>query len=118
MERSFQYWRGALMQLRVEGLLADARAHDVLARSMMIYFLGGLNMWTLEELSDEAFRAHIMHGIASLLSALDIPAARSRVKATVADAVAAMQWPFDFRTEQVGEAAGAVVTPPGNGSSA
>ncbi len=97
MERSFQYWQGALARLRTDGILADDRTRDVLARSMMIYFLGSLDLWTQDELRDDAFRTQIMHGVASLLSAIATPAARPLIRAIVEEAVMSAQWPVVFR---------------------
>jgi AcrR family transcriptional regulator len=97
MERSFQYWRDATARLRSEGVLADDRAHDILARSMMVFFLGSLDLWTQAELADDDFVTQITYAVGSLLSAIDMPVERPVLSDAIAKALDGTRWPFDFR---------------------
>jgi AcrR family transcriptional regulator len=63
------------------GLLPQSVDRDLLARQLLIGFIGVVELWIHEEFDDDAFRAQSMYGSALLMLAHAAPAARPRLLA-------------------------------------
>ena len=96
LDRALGYWRNALAPLFAGGQLKDEVERDALARSMMILFLGALNLWVQGELDHGEFRAHIMYGVASILCAGADDDARVILGEVIATACLAMPHNYSF----------------------
>lgn len=70
LDRALGYWRGALTPLCRDASPRDDVERDAIARSMMILFLGALDLWVQQELDNDEFRAQIMYGVSAILSGL------------------------------------------------
>ena len=80
MERSLDYWRHAVEAMRKDGTLADPGERDDLARSLLVHFMGVLELWIHGDLDDAGFRAQISFGIALHLLGYAEETARARLK--------------------------------------
>ena len=64
IERSLGYWRAALSRAENTGLLCDPLDIDALAHSLMAQFMGVLDFWIHEDVTDAGFRAYVTYGTA------------------------------------------------------
>ena len=62
------------------GLLSRSVDAELLARQLMITFIGVLELWIHEDLDDAAFRAQSLYGSALLVLAHAAPSARPRLQ--------------------------------------
>jgi hypothetical protein len=61
------------------GLLPATVDRDLVARQLLITFVGALEFWIQGDLDDEAFRAQSLYGSTLVVLALASPAARPRL---------------------------------------
>jgi len=66
-KRSLEYWMTALAAIEQEKLLPEEVECKHLAHQLMINFIGALNLWVHEELTNKEFHAQISYGTAMLL---------------------------------------------------
>ncbi len=79
MERSLARWTATVEAAIRGGLLRPSVRKDLLARQLLVTFLGALELWVHEELDDGAFRAQSLYGSALLVLANTSDAARPRL---------------------------------------
>jgi AcrR family transcriptional regulator len=79
IEQSLERWRRALRAAVRGGLLPGSVDQELLARQLMITFIGALELWIHEELDDDAFRAQSLYGSALLVLANAAASARPRL---------------------------------------
>ncbi len=76
MERGLEFWKTAFSAANHKGRLSKDIDHEGLARTLLMHFLGALDLWVHQELGEEAFRAQIVYGSALLLWAIADPEQR------------------------------------------
>jgi AcrR family transcriptional regulator len=81
IERSERLWSRTVDAAVRGGLLSRSVDGDLLARQLMITFIGALDLWVHEDLGDDAFRAQSLYGSALLVLAHGTPSARPRLQA-------------------------------------
>ncbi len=79
IEQSLQLWRRTLRAAVRGGLLPASIDQELLARQLMITFIGAVELWIHEELDDDAFRAQSLYGSTLLVLANASAAARPRL---------------------------------------
>jgi AcrR family transcriptional regulator len=79
IEQGLERWRRTLRAAVRGGLLPASIDQELLARQLMISFVGALEFWIHEELDDDAFRAQSLYGSTLLVLANALPAARPRL---------------------------------------
>jgi len=79
LERSLRLWSRTVEAAVRGGLLARSVDADLLARQLMITFIGVLELWIHEDLGDAGFRAQSLYGSALLVLAHATPSARPRL---------------------------------------
>ncbi len=79
IEQGLERWRRTLRAAVRGGLLPVSIDQELLARQLMISFVGALEFWIHEELDDDAFRAQSLYGSTLLVLANALPAARPRL---------------------------------------
>src|SRR5262245_30625774 len=79
LERSLRLWSRTVEAAVRRGLLARSVDARLLARQLMITFIGVLELWIHEDLDDAAFRAQSLYGSALLVLAHAAPSARARL---------------------------------------
>jgi AcrR family transcriptional regulator len=104
LDRAFGYWRSALTPLRRDGHLQRDIERDALARSMMILFLGALDLWCQREISHDLFRAQINYGVSAILCGVADDAARADLLQMMDRANLAMPEDFSFERTEPAEA--------------
>lgn len=103
VERSLRYWRHTIEVAIADGVLEADVDTVLLARQLMITFIGTVELWVHEDLDDEAFITQSLYGSVLLVRAWAGPAARSRLDARLRDLGARLP-------RQLGPAAGASVS--------
>jgi len=79
LERSLRLWSRPVETAVRGGLLARSVDTALLARQLMIAFIGVLELWIHEDLDDQGFLAQSMYGSALLVLAHASPAGRPRL---------------------------------------
>jgi len=79
LERSLRLWSRTVEAAVHGGLLARSVDAGMLARQLMVGFIGGLELWIHEDLDDQGFRAQSLYGSALLVLASASPSARPRL---------------------------------------
>ena len=97
MNRALNYWRDALQPLCDTGYIKSDHMRDTLARSLIIHFIGSLDMWAQCELDHDEFMIHIRYGVASLLCVLASDAARAPVLDEALASLSESPRPIEFR---------------------
>ncbi|MGE4409735.1 MAG: TetR/AcrR family transcriptional regulator [Sphingobium sp.] len=65
MHRSLSFWRHSVSTAARDGLLPTAELDDdALPRSLMLMFIGSVDLWVHGDVSDEGFRTQAMYGSA------------------------------------------------------
>jgi AcrR family transcriptional regulator len=77
MEQSLRRWTRTVQAAVRGGLLSASVDQELLARQLMITFIGALELWIHEELDDGAFRAQSLYGSTLLVLANATGAVRS-----------------------------------------
>jgi AcrR family transcriptional regulator len=77
MEQSLRRWTRTVQAAVRGGLLSASVDQELLARQLMITFIGALELWIHEELDDDAFRAQSLYGSTLLVLANATGAVRS-----------------------------------------
>lgn len=80
MDRALVYWKRALAGAGTAGLFSPELTRDEMARGIVVYFLGTLDLWVQDELDDREFDAQIQYGVACLLLGIADDAARPALK--------------------------------------
>lgn len=75
-EQSLVRWKRAIDATIEGGLLPDRVEKTLLARQLMIAFIGTVELWIHEELDDDAFRAQSLYGSTLLVLANALPEAQ------------------------------------------
>ena len=83
LERSLALWSRTVDAAVHGGLLAKSVDSELLARQLLIGFVGVVELWIHEDFDDAAFRAQSVYGSALLVLAHAAPAARPRLLARV-----------------------------------
>ena len=83
IERSERLWSRTVAAAMRGDLLARSVDAELLARQLMITFIGVLDLWIHEDLDDDAFRAQSLYGSALLVLAHASPSARPRLQERV-----------------------------------
>ena len=83
IERSQRLWSRTVAAAMRGDLLARSVDTEMLARQLMITFIGVLDLWVHEDLDDDAFRAQSLYGSALLVLAHASPSARARLQERV-----------------------------------
>jgi AcrR family transcriptional regulator len=81
LEHSLSLWSRTVDAAVRGGLLPQSLDRELLARQLLIGFIGVVELWIHEEFDDDAFRAQSMYGSALLVLAHAAPAARPRLLA-------------------------------------
>src|ERR1051326_1190451 len=81
LEQSLGRWTRTVHAAMRHGFLPDAIDAGLLARQLMINFIGVVDLWIHEELDDDAFRAQSLYGLTLLVLANAPPEARPRLVA-------------------------------------
>jgi AcrR family transcriptional regulator len=76
LEQSLRRWTRTVHAAVRHGLLAESVDVALLARQLMINFIGVVDLWVHEELDEEAFRAQSLYGSTLLVLANARPEAR------------------------------------------
>ena len=79
VEQSLQRWTRTVDAAVDGGLLPATVDHELLARQLLITFVGVLEFWIQGDLDDDAFRAQSLYGSTLLVLALASPSARPRL---------------------------------------
>jgi AcrR family transcriptional regulator len=79
LERSLRLWSRPVETAVRGGLLARSVDTALLARQLMVTFIGVLELWIHEDLDDQGFLAQSMYGSALLVLAHASPAGRPRL---------------------------------------
>jgi AcrR family transcriptional regulator len=79
--QSLRRWTRTVQAAVRHGLLSATIDPELLARQLMINFIGVLDLWIHEELGDDAFRAQSLYGLTLLVSANAPLEARPRLAA-------------------------------------
>jgi AcrR family transcriptional regulator len=79
VEQSLLRWTRTVDAAVDGGLLPATVDRDLLARQLLVTFVGVLEFWIQEDLDDDAFRAQSLYGSTLLVLALASPAARRRL---------------------------------------
>ncbi len=79
LEQSLLRWTRTVEAAVNGGLLPATIDRNLLARQLLITFVGVLELWIHEDLDDDAFRAQSLYGSTLLVLALASPAARPRL---------------------------------------
>lgn len=80
VERSLRLWSRTVDAAVRGGLLLRSVDAELLARQLMITFIGVLDLWIHEDLDENAFRAQSLYGSALLVLAHASPSARPRLQ--------------------------------------
>lgn len=67
LERSRQYWVEALKPLQAAGQLLSRKIGEQLARTLVLGFMGALDLWVQSELDHRQFRAQVLHDAGLIL---------------------------------------------------
>jgi AcrR family transcriptional regulator len=81
LEHSLRLWSRTVEAAVRGGLLPDSVDQELLARQLLIGFIGVVELWIHEEFDDDEFRAQSMYGSALLVLAHAEPPARPRLLA-------------------------------------
>lgn len=81
LDRALGYWKRALAGVSAAGLFSAELTRDEMARGIVIYFLGALDLWVQDELDDDEFHAQIQYGVAMLLLGIADDASRPALRA-------------------------------------
>jgi AcrR family transcriptional regulator len=79
LSQSLHRWKRTVQAAIRQRLIGESVDAELLARQLMINFIGGLELWIHEELDDEAFRAQSLYGSTLLVLAYAEPASRPRL---------------------------------------
>jgi AcrR family transcriptional regulator len=79
VEQSLERWMRTVDAAVAGGLLAATVDRDLVARQLLITFVGVLEFWIQGDLDDDAFRAQSLYGSTLVVLALASPAARPRL---------------------------------------
>ena len=79
VEQSLERWTRTVDAAVAGGLLPATVDRELLARQLLVTFVGVLEFWIQGDLDDDAFRAQSLYGSALLVLALASPAARPRL---------------------------------------
>jgi AcrR family transcriptional regulator len=77
--RSLERWNRTVQAGIRHGLLPSTTPAELLARQLMLSFIGALELWIHEEIDEEAFRAQSLYGATLLLLAFAEITARVRL---------------------------------------
>lgn len=77
LDRALVYWKRALSGVNAAGMLDDTLSRDELARGLVIYFMGALDLWVHGELTEAEFHAQIRFGVAQQLLCIADQTARA-----------------------------------------
>lgn len=64
MARVYDYWLAVARAIQAAGLLPAEIYPGDLARQLLIYAIGALELWVHDELTDDQFEAQVEHGLA------------------------------------------------------
>ncbi|HTO09410.1 MAG TPA: TetR/AcrR family transcriptional regulator [Myxococcota bacterium] len=81
LEHSLRLWSRTVEAAVRGGLLPQSVDQELLARQLLIGFIGVVELWIHEEFDDDEFRAQSMYGSALLVLAHAAPGARPRLLA-------------------------------------
>jgi AcrR family transcriptional regulator len=79
VEQSLERWMRTVDAAVAGGLLPATVDRDLVARQLLITFVGALEFWIQGDLDDDAFRAQSLYGSTLVVLALASPAARPRL---------------------------------------
>lgn len=79
VEQSLERWMRTVEAAVRGGLLPATVDRDLVARQLLITFVGALEFWIQGDLDDDAFRAQSLYGSTLVVLALASPAARPRL---------------------------------------
>jgi AcrR family transcriptional regulator len=77
--QSLARWKRTVDAAVQSGLLPESVNESLLARQLLITFIGSVELWIHEELDDSAFRAQSLYGSTLLVLANATPGARARL---------------------------------------
>jgi AcrR family transcriptional regulator len=79
LEQSLRRWTRTVQAAVRGGLLSAAVDEDLLARQLLITFIGALELWVHEDVDEDAFRAQSLYGSTQLVLANASESARPRL---------------------------------------
>jgi hypothetical protein len=70
MERTFSYWKTALLTIPGISRTHDEASLDLLTYALMSHFIGLLELWIHKDFDDEGFRTHAISGFVLIVSSV------------------------------------------------
>jgi AcrR family transcriptional regulator len=87
IKRSQVFWRVTLDAAVSQRLLEDGFERDALAYGLLEHFIGVLDLWVQQDISDEEFRLHAIQGVLlhmwPIARAKELPRLRERLRKTM-----------------------------------